>query len=143
MVFYMPLLQEIPADQISDLGLFNSSDPVHVDCIRFCFMSLLRSELYQVTELRNQHNISSSKSGNTSGPMGRPECMFFLPHMYSMDDFKVILDEDDVEEFIDQEEEIELKNLLKLSRMNLTFKSHRMFTILLNSMLNCFKRWKS
>lgn len=87
---------------LSDLGLFNSSDPVHVDCIRFCFMSLLRSELYQVAELWNQHNISSSKFGNTSGPRGRPDCMFFLPHMYSTDDFKVSLDEDDVEEFIDQ-----------------------------------------
>ena len=65
-------------------------------------MFLLRSELYQVAELWNQHNISSSKFGNTSGPKGRPDCMFFLPHMYSTDDFKVSLDEDDVEEFIDQ-----------------------------------------
>ena len=36
---------------LHDLGLFINSDPVHVDCIRFCFMPILRSELYQVVGL--------------------------------------------------------------------------------------------
>ncbi|KAL9959657.1 hypothetical protein ACROYT_G032997 [Oculina patagonica] len=58
-------------------------------------------ELYQVAELWNQHIISSSKFGNSSGPRGRPDCMFFLPHLYGTDDFKVTFDEDEVEEFID------------------------------------------
>ena len=86
---------------LRDFGLFNDADPVHVDCIRFCFMALLRKELYQVAELWNQHIISSSKFGNSSGPRGRPDCMFFLPHLYSTEDFKVSVDEDDVQEFID------------------------------------------
>ena len=51
-------------------------------------------------ELWKQHIISSSKFGNSSGPSGRPDCMFFLPHLYSTDDLKVSVDEDDVEEFI-------------------------------------------
>ena len=85
---------------LCDLGLFNDSDPVHVDCIRFCFMPLLRSELYRVAELLNQHKISSSKFGNSSSPRESPDCMFFLPHLYNTDNFKVSVDEDDVEEFI-------------------------------------------
>ncbi|PFX16238.1 hypothetical protein AWC38_SpisGene19504 [Stylophora pistillata] len=86
---------------LRDLGLFIDSDPVHVDCIRFCFMPILRNELYQVAELWNQHRISSSKFGNSSGPRGRPDCMFFLPHLYSTDDYKTDVDEDDVQEFYD------------------------------------------
>ena len=36
---------------LSDLGLFNGSDPAHQDCIRFCFMNIFRQELYQVAEM--------------------------------------------------------------------------------------------
>ena len=32
---------------LSDLGLFNGSDPVHQECIRFCFTQILRDELHQ------------------------------------------------------------------------------------------------
>ncbi|PFX11893.1 hypothetical protein AWC38_SpisGene24237 [Stylophora pistillata] len=86
---------------LRDLGLFIDSDPVHVDCIRFCFMPILRNELYQVAELWNQHRISSSKFANGSGPRRRPDWMFFLPHLYSTDDYKTDVDEDDVQEFYD------------------------------------------
>lgn len=36
---------------LSDLGLFNGSDPVRQECIRFCLMQILRDELHQVAEL--------------------------------------------------------------------------------------------
>ena len=86
---------------LSDLGLFIGSDPVHQECIRFCFMQILRDELYQVAEIWNQHHIASSKFGNSSGPRGRPDCMYFLPHLYDTEDFKVNVDRHEVEEFID------------------------------------------
>jgi len=86
---------------LSDTGLYNSADPVHVDCIRFCFMEILRKELHQVSELWNQHIISSSKFGNSSGPRGRPDCMYFLPHLYNTSDYKVDTVESEIDEFID------------------------------------------
>ena len=55
---------------LHDLFLFIDSDPVHVDCLQFCFVPFLRNELYQVAELWNQHRISSSKFRNSSGPWG-------------------------------------------------------------------------
>ncbi|KAJ7371569.1 hypothetical protein OS493_024244 [Desmophyllum pertusum] len=85
---------------LSDLGLFNGSDPVHQECIRFCFMQILRNELHQVAELWNQHQIASSKFGNSSGPRGRPDCMFFLPHLYNSEDYKLPVDLHEIEEFI-------------------------------------------
>lgn len=87
---------------LSDLGLFNSSDPVHLECIRFCFMQVLRNELHQVAEMWNQHLIASSKFGNSSGPRGRPDCMFFLPHLYNSEDYKVPVNPQELVEFIDE-----------------------------------------
>ena len=83
---------------LSDIGLFNSSDPVHVDCIRFCFMQILRNELDHVAEMWNQHIIASSTFGNSSGPKRRPDCMFFLPHLYNSGDYKVPVNPQELEE---------------------------------------------
>ena len=70
-----------------DFGLLDTSDPVHIECIRFCFMEILRNELHEVSQLWNQHVIASSKFGNSSGQRGRPDCIYFLPHLYSTDDY--------------------------------------------------------
>ena len=90
-----------------DLGLYNTSDPVHVECIRLCFVKILRGELYEVTELWNQHNISPSKFGNSSGPRGKPDCMYFLPHLYNTVDYSVHVDSTDIDEFINDSMSVE------------------------------------
>ena len=70
---------------------FNSLNAVHQDCIIFCLMSMLRTELYQVAEMWNQHLIASSKFGNNSGPGWRPDCMSFLRHLFDAEarDYKL------------------------------------------------------
>ena len=73
----------------------------HVECIRFCFMHIIRKELDQVAELWNQHIISSSKFENSSGPRGKTDCMYFLPHLYQTKDYKLEVELEEVEEFID------------------------------------------
>ena len=86
---------------LRDLNLFIDSDPVHVECIRFCFMDLLRKELDTIAELWNQHIISSSKYGNSSSPRGHPDCMFFLPHLYDTHDYMQDITAVLVDEFYD------------------------------------------
>eukprot|EP00794_Sanderia_malayensis_P013298 gene13298-14671_t len=86
---------------LRDFDLLNDSDPVQVECLRFCFMSILRKELHKVAESWNQHIISRSKFGNSSGPRGRPDCMHFLPNLYDVEDCKVDIDLDEIEEFYD------------------------------------------
>lgn len=86
----------------SDLGLFNGSDPVHHECIRFCFMQMLRDELHQVAEMWNQHLIASSKFGNSSGPRGRPDSIFFLPHLFDSEDYKIPVVSDEIDEFLNK-----------------------------------------
>ena len=75
---------------------------MHLEDVRFCFMQILRNELHQVAEMWNQHLIALSKFGNSSGPRGRPDSMFFLPHQYNSEDYKVPVNPQELEEFIDE-----------------------------------------
>ena len=65
-----------------NLELYDPSDPAQVDCLRYCFMNILRNELRTVAVDRNQYIIYRSIS---SGPRERPEAIFFLPHLYDLD----------------------------------------------------------
>jgi hypothetical protein len=62
---------------LRDFDLYNDSDHVQVDLIRFCFMDILRDELHKNAEMWNQHIIAPSKFANNNGPRGRPDVMFF------------------------------------------------------------------
>ena len=58
------------------LELFDPSDPVQVDCLRFCFIEWFREEVTEVATAWNQHIISHHKNG---GLTEWPDIMFFLP----------------------------------------------------------------
>lgn len=45
--------------------------------------------------------MASSKFGNSSGPRGKPDCMYFLHHLYNTEDFKEDIDLHELEEFYD------------------------------------------
>lgn len=79
-----------------DLELFTNDDPVQLDCLRYCFMRLLRNELNTITEDWNTHIISSSRN---QGPRGRPDTMYFLPHLYEKEDFKTEVSTDEINDF--------------------------------------------
>ena len=66
-----------------DLELLNTDDPVVLDCLHYCFMGIIRDELNSVKEDWNTHIISRS---HKSGPTGRPICVYYLPHLYDKQD---------------------------------------------------------
>ena len=79
-----------------DLGLFSIDDPVLVECIRLCYMELLRKELKLISADWNSHIISPSRY---DGLRGRPDTMYFLPHLYDKEDFKIAIPEDEINDF--------------------------------------------
>ena len=79
-----------------DLNLFTNEDPVFVDNIRFCYMDILRKELNSVTTDWNSHLISPSRYDN---PRGRPDTMYYLPHLYHKEDFSIHVDEEEIDSF--------------------------------------------
>ena len=57
-----------------DLGSYDPTDHVQVECLRYCFMDIVRKELNSVAVEWNQHIISRSVNGD---PIGRPDTMHF------------------------------------------------------------------
>ena len=77
-----------------DMELFSNDNPLFVECIRFCFMHLLREDLTSVANEWNAHLIS----GKNQIQGGRPDTMFFLPHLYSKENHAKDADLEEVSE---------------------------------------------
>ena len=78
-----------------DLDLFSNDDPVLLEAIRFCFMRLLRKESKEIASDWNVHIISSSRY---QGPRGRPDTMYFLPHLYNRQNLETEADHEEIDE---------------------------------------------
>lgn len=65
---------------LREVGLYCDDDILHVQCLKFCYMPLLKEELYRVVELWNLHRIRP-QSSNEHSPPGRPEVLYFLPEL--------------------------------------------------------------
>lgn len=59
-----------------DSGLFDDSNAIHRQCLRFCFMGVLQKELHKVATLWNTHRIR--KNTNIESPAGRPDVNYFI-----------------------------------------------------------------
>ena len=65
---------------LRDQGLYDDSNPMHVACLKFCFMPLLKEELERVAQQWNLHRIRPS--ANEHSPSGRPDTIFFIPEAF-------------------------------------------------------------
>ena len=59
---------------LKEIGLFSDNNVLHVHCLKFCFMPLIRHELYRVAELWNFHRVRQ-QSSNGDSPSGRPDVL--------------------------------------------------------------------
>lgn len=66
--------------QLKNQGLFDDSNPLHVECLRFCYMPLLKKELALVLQQWNLHKIRPST--NEYSPHGRPDTIYFIPEAF-------------------------------------------------------------
>lgn len=71
-------------EDLTDLDMFTNS-PILKDCIRFCFLPLIRSDLNSIKNDWNVHLIAASN--NNTGPRGRPNTMFNLPHLFDSENY--------------------------------------------------------
>ena len=107
-----------------DRGIYSDVDPVHQQCMYFCFMDVLQKELYQVATEWNLHHISSKM--NHDGPAGKPDVMYFTPTLYETRDYGFRVNQEDVsicKEIYSKEKPIvytqEFQQLMDLLRPNL------------------------
>lgn len=78
-----------------DAGLYCEDDVVQAECLKFCFMPVIRHELHKVAVLWNLHRIRPST--NAESPSGRPDMLYFVPEVTGGEDLKVLVDFDDVD----------------------------------------------
>lgn len=67
-----------------DLNVLNSTDPVHLECIRFCFMPLVQEHLDSFKNSWNIHLIQSQRRGELISR--KPDVLFHQPVLYGATD---------------------------------------------------------
>ena len=72
--------------ELRENGLYSDSNIIHTECLRFCFMDLIRANLHQTAQLWNCHRIRPSRNENS--PAGRPDLLCFLTGQADITDFK-------------------------------------------------------
>jgi hypothetical protein len=80
---------------LRDSGIYRDHDQLHRECLKLCFMKVLRQELYSMASLWNTKRIEVK--GTDLGVVGgKPDVMFFLPEVYTTRSYLIRTDERDV-----------------------------------------------
>ena len=82
---------------LSAMDMIDKSLPIIQDCLRYCFIHLIRNDLDEFTKRLNTHLIAESKGAIV--PNGRPNCLYHLPHLYHTESFSKQVDFDTLEQF--------------------------------------------
>ena len=80
--------------ELQESGCYCDTNVVHVECLRFCYMDILRDELYRAARLWNNHRIRPSV--NRESPGGRPDLLFSLPEVSGTREFMIEVDKVDI-----------------------------------------------
>jgi hypothetical protein len=80
---------------IWDSGLFDIQNMVIKECVRFCFMDALQTDLDRIAQHWNSHDIRRQKR-YVELPSGKPDVMYFVPEITNGYDFKTYVNPDDV-----------------------------------------------
>ena len=105
---------------LRDSGVYRE-DYLSKECLKFCFLPIVRRELHLVAELWNTHNIQRQKRCEVEG--GKPDIMYFTPEIYGTHNYLVKVDVQDVNackqmyagDCVDYSEDVEeLVRLVKL-----------------------------
>lgn len=76
-------------------GLFSDDNIIHVECLKFCYMSLIQEECYRIAKHWNTHVIRPST--NEDSPSGRPDTLYFIPKVTGTVNYIVNVDNVDNE----------------------------------------------
>lgn len=78
-----------------DTGVFDDSDTLQTECLRFCFMHLIQKELNDVAKRWNVHRIRPSN--NRESPPGKPDVLYHFPEQLGTRNYLFNVDVDDLD----------------------------------------------
>lgn len=73
-----------------DAGDFSPSNPLHIECVRFCFLPLIQSQLQTFMDIWNTHRIRPQRRLEET-PAGIPNVLYYQPQMYNCADYSFAL----------------------------------------------------
>lgn len=76
---------------MSDDGSWDEDDPIHRECLKFCFTFTIQSELDEFKRLHNTHRIRQST--NLESPGGKPNILYHAPVLSGTIDYRFAVDE--------------------------------------------------
>lgn len=80
---------------LRDCGLYLDDDVIEAECLKFCFMPVIREELHKFAMQWNLHKIRPSR--NEESPSGRPDLLYHIPDLTGARDLMIPVSLDDVE----------------------------------------------
>ena len=84
---------------MQDMNIFDETNILHVDCLRYCFMRVIQAELDRIAEHWNLHEIRQQKHSNMSS--GKPELLYYVSEIFGGRDYGHRVDLGDVEVCMD------------------------------------------
>ena len=69
--------------------MYDDSDIIHVEALRFCFYASLQKDLDDMKKYWNNHKVRKSHAAES--PDGRPELMYCLPEDYGGNESEVLM----------------------------------------------------
>lgn len=88
--FYRQLFKPMKND-----GILDTSDPLHIEVLRYCFAPIVDQELKRSVTEWNQHRIRQQK--NIRSPCGIPNIMYHWPQKYKAKDCKKTVNMEEVD----------------------------------------------
>lgn len=116
--FYMQLFKKMEVDHLLDI-----SNPLHIECLRYCFHSLVKEDILATRKEWNEHNIRKQSMRMFTG--AKPNEMYDCPEKFRVLDYQKPLIKDKMQILFDKYSKqpklvspdfIELVNLLSISK---------------------------
>ena len=77
------------------MGVLDNSENIQIEAMRYFFGPILRDELKKVSLEWNEHRIRRVQ--DSLCPAGRPEILFNSPFLTGADDYKYLVDSEDID----------------------------------------------
>ena len=84
---------------MQDTSSFDVTNHVHVECLRYCFMDVIQTELDRIVQHWNLHEIRSQRYSDI--PSGRHGLLYYVPEIFGGRDYGHHVDLDNLEICLD------------------------------------------
>ena len=84
---------------MQETSTFDVTNHVHVECLRYCFMEVIQTELDRIVQHRNLHEIRSQRHSDI--PSGKHGLLYYVPEIFGGRDYGHHVDLDNLEICLD------------------------------------------